>query len=326
MIEKESAKIESPKKKDRISDPSEEAGPKGEASSISVISSSEDEMSESKLGETEKFSDKIWKVAKVTILVVVLLWVGHYFLEGNFLKGSILGLILAGISFFYSEFLDEIAKVAFWAFLIVVPVRVFLFQPFFVQGASMEPNFYDGEYLIIKEWGYKKTALNLGGKELFAIDPFRELERGDVVVFRYPNDPDKFFIKRVIGLPEEKILIDQDGIKIFNQEHPRGFLLEENTYLPKNIATDNFEKFDLEDDEYVVLGDNRPHSSDSRSWGTLSKELVVGKVWLRAWPLEEFKIFPQEASQEKPIFDSKQKEESGGGPSIQLKPKEFKKN
>ena len=89
------------------------------------------------------------------------------------------------------EFVLEIIKIIFLAFVIITPIKVFLFQPFFVQGASMEPNFEDGQYVIVNELGYKKTDI------LFSVEPFKEFKRGDVVVFRYPKDPRQDFIKRV---------------------------------------------------------------------------------------------------------------------------------
>src|SRR4030042_2175397 len=103
----------------------------------------------------------------------------------------------------------EIVKMVFWVVVIIVPIRVFLIQPFFVQGASMEPNFEDREYLIINELGYKTTEVGFGSEKssLFTVKPFKELLRGDVVVFRYPKHPKIFSIKRIVGLPGEKIKI-----------------------------------------------------------------------------------------------------------------------
>ena len=122
----------------------------------------------------------------------------------------------------------EIVKMVFWVVVIIVPIRVFLIQPFFVQGASMEPNFEDKQYLIVNELGYK-TTVDLA--VLFTVKPFKELQRGDVVVFRYPKNPSVFYIKRIIGLPGEKIEISDDKVKIFNSENPNGFVLDESKYL-----------------------------------------------------------------------------------------------
>ncbi|QQS61081.1 MAG: signal peptidase I [Candidatus Moraniibacteriota bacterium] len=189
------------------------------------------------------------------------------------------------------SFLLEIVKVFLLAVIIIFPVRVFLFQPFFVQGASMEPNFYDGEYLIVNEWRYKKTTIGLKESPIFQVEPSKELSRGDVVVFRYPKNPSQFFVKRVIGLPGERIHIENSFIMIFNSEHPDGMILDEEEYLEKAAKAKDSSSFTLKDDEYFVMGDNRQHSHDSRSWGPLQKEFVIGKVVLRAWPIDRVKSF-----------------------------------
>lgn len=188
------------------------------------------------------------------------------------------------------RFFLEVIKVFVLAFIIIVPIRVFLFQPFFVQGASMEPNFNDGEYLIINELGYKETSI--GGKEsFFSVEPFKELERGDVIVFRYPKNPSQFFIKRVVGLPEERIEIKKGVVRIYNLQRPEGFVLNEDEYLDSSIKTSGDIVSQMEGDEYFVMGDNRSASHDSRSWGTLNENMVMGKVLLRAWPLDKREVY-----------------------------------
>jgi signal peptidase I len=189
----------------------------------------------------------------------------------------------------------EMIKIVLWVVLIIVPLRVFLIQPFFVQGASMEPNFEDKEYLIINEIGYKKTDVGFtyGDKEVnfFTVSPFKDLRRGDVVVFRYPKNPSVYYIKRIIGLPGERIEISHSGVKIFNKENPNGLILDEKSYLSPSEETIGEETTNLTDEEYFVMGDNRKYSSDSRSWGPVPKEDVIGKVLIRAWPFSKAKIF-----------------------------------
>jgi len=189
----------------------------------------------------------------------------------------------------------EIIKMVLWVVLIIVPLRVFLIQPFFVQGASMEPNFEDKEYLIINELGYKKTDVGLTygekGINFFTVSPFKKLQRGDVVVFRYPKNPSVFYIKRIIGLPGEKIEISGGEVKIFNQENPRGFILNESDYLSQSEETQGDQILQLSEEEYFVMGDNRKYSSDSRSWGSVPKDDIIGKVLIRAWPFSKAKIF-----------------------------------
>jgi len=163
--------------------------------------------------------------------------------------------------------LREILEVVVISLLIVVPIRYFLVQPFFVKGASMEPNFKDGEYLIVDEISYR-----LG-----------EPKRGDVIVFKYPLDPSQYYIKRIVGLPKETVEIKDGKITIFNNLYPDGLILNE-AYLPQGLATNSNAEARLGSKEYFVLGDNRTSSFDSRRWGTLSRENIIGRAALRAWP------------------------------------------
>jgi len=189
------------------------------------------------------------------------------------------------------SFLFEVVKVFILAIVIIVPIRVFLFQPFFVQGESMVPNFEQGEYLIVNEFGYKQTTVGFDTKDFFTVRPFKDLERGDVIVFRYPKNPSQFFIKRVIGLPGERIEIQNSSVMIYSEEYPEGLTLDEEAYIPEHYVTDGTLSTQLEGDEYFVIGDNRQHSHDSRSWGPLKRDRVIGKVLLRAWPLDAIAIF-----------------------------------
>ncbi|MFH1894589.1 MAG: signal peptidase I [Patescibacteria group bacterium] len=165
-------------------------------------------------------------------------------------------------------FFWEIAKIILVAMAIVVPIRYFLFQPFFVKGQSMEPNYETGDYLIIDELTYR----------------LRDPERGEVIVFKYPNNTTQRYIKRIIGLPGETIEIKDGKVLIYkNNQIPE--VLDESDYLPSDVQTAGNLKITLGDDEYFVLGDNRQVSSDSRRWGAVPKEDIIGKVYLRAWPI-----------------------------------------
>ena len=150
---------------------------------------------------------------------------------------------------------------------------MFIAQPFIVSGESMFPTFKNGQYLIIDELSY-----NIG-----------EPHRGDVVVFKYPNDPKRYFIKRIIGLPNEQIIIEAGKIKIINEENPNGFVLEEN-YLKQDFL--DTLSFKTTDKEYFVMGDNRNRSSDSRVWGSLPENLIVGKAFLRLLPIQDISYKP----------------------------------
>lgn len=184
-------------------------------------------------------------------------------------RGSI---IKEGLMFFW-----EIIKVIVISFAIILPVRYFLIQPFYVKGASMEPTFYDHEYLIVDQISYR----------------FRDPRRGDVVVFRYPRDPREYFIKRVVGLPGETIIIKNEKIILYNEKNTEGVMLEEKYLSPdtKNIGNVT-EK--MGEDEYFLMGDNRSESLDSRIFGPVKRKNIVGKVFFRGWPLNKIKIFSEE--------------------------------
>lgn len=189
------------------------------------------------------------------------------------------------------DFIIEVVKMFFLALVIIVPVRMFLFQPFIVRGESMEPNFSDHQYLVINEFGYKRTPLSIMGNEIITIKPHKEFERFDIAVFRSPHDKKQFYIKRVIGLPGESVLVDNGEVRIINEQNPEGYVLDESAYLPEGRKTNGSMRVDLKDGEYYVLGDNRPASSDSRVFGPLSKDEIIGKVLLRAWPVNQFEIY-----------------------------------
>jgi len=187
--------------------------------------------------------------------------------------------------------ISEMIKVFLFALVIIIPVRVFLFQPFFVQGSSMEPNFHDAEYLVVNEFGYKNTTIKFGGIIDSSLRPFRSLERQDVVVFRYPKNPEQFFIKRIIGLPGESVEIRQGKVLIYNTDHPDGYVLNESDYLGANVLTTDMEKTEVGMDAYFVMGDNRMSSYDSRALGPIKKDKVIGRVVLRAWPVDKFTVY-----------------------------------
>ncbi len=189
------------------------------------------------------------------------------------------------------SFVLEVIKIIVLAFIIIFPIRVFLFQPFFVQGASMEPNFEDGQYLIVNEFGFKETNIKFDAHDLLKVGAFKEIARQRVVVFRYPLDTSKFFIKRVIGLPGEKVQIKDGQVTIFNKENPDGFVLDEKAYLSAGLKTAGDLTVTLTNNQYFMLGDNRMFSSDSRFWGPVPKSDIIGEVSLRTWPLDKISMF-----------------------------------
>jgi len=164
--------------------------------------------------------------------------------------------------FSFLLFIWEILKIVIIALVIVIPIRYFLFQPFIVKGQSMEPNFENGNYLIIDELSFR----------------FRDPRREEVVVFRYPRNPSQRFINRIIGLPGEKIEIKAGSIMVNDQ------ILDESEYLPFGLQTPGNIQISLNENEYFVLGDNRISSFDSRQWGPLPRKNIIGRVYFRAWP------------------------------------------
>ena len=170
------------------------------------------------------------------------------------------------------SFIWDLLKILILALVIIVPLRVFVAEPFIVSGSSMVPNFHNNEYLIIDKVEYR----------------LHPAQRYDVIVFKYPKDTSQYFIKRIIGLPGEKVKIEQGHVVIFNQENPDGFVVKE-PYLPnQNVTFGSDASVTLGDGEYFVLGDNRLASSDSRVWGILPVNDFVGKVWVRVFPLNKF--------------------------------------
>jgi len=170
------------------------------------------------------------------------------------------------------SFIKEIIKVLLIALIVVLPVRILIAQPFIVSGSSMDPTFENGDYLIVDQLSYR----------------FGDPERLDVVIFKYPKDPNKFFIKRIIGLPGETVSINNGSVSI-NSDNMEEMVLNEKYVV--HTRKDTVTVF-LEEDEYYVMGDNRSASLDSRSWGPLPSENVVGKAMVRLLPISKFNIAP----------------------------------
>jgi len=171
------------------------------------------------------------------------------------------------------QVLWETIRYAIIAALIIIPVRTFVAQPFVVSGNSMFPTFQNGQYLIVDE-----TAKYIGN-----------YLRGDVVILRYPNDPSKYFIKRVVGLPGETVSISNGEVSITSETQKTPLLLNE-PYV-KNAKFDTSVRT-LSSDEYFVMGDNRAQSSDSRVWGPVPKKLMDGKALLRLFPVTDVALRP----------------------------------
>lgn len=182
----------------------------------------------------------------------------------------------------------EIATFIFIAVCIVLPFRIFIAEPYIVDGRSMDPTFSTSDYLIVDKLSYR----------------LHEPKRNTVVVFQYPyslsktlfakifglpETPNKSFIKRIIALPGETIEQKQNEVTIYNKEHPEGFKVDQSYVVHEMPA--NY-KITLKDDEYFVMGDNRAESYDSRAWGPLKKKFISGKPILRLLPITEIGLVP----------------------------------
>lgn len=167
------------------------------------------------------------------------------------------------------EFLWEVLKVVVVVFAIIIPVRHYLIKPFYVRGASMEPNFHDFEYLVVDELSYR----------------LRAPDRGEVVVLKDPMDPSQYFIKRIIGLPGEHLVV-RDGVVRIN-----GKILDESEYLAPTLHTTGHDDVTVPENTYYLMGDNRPASLDSRVFGPVEKSDLVGRTWIRAWPISQVQVF-----------------------------------
>jgi signal peptidase I len=162
---------------------------------------------------------------------------------------------------------------------LALAIRFFVAAPYVVQGASMDPTFHDWHYLIID-----RVAYDIG-----------EPKRGDVIVFDLPQEGGRSLIKRIIGLPGETVVLQGGEVSIFNTEHPKGLRLEEPYLDPNNLGGEGNMKITLEEGQYFVLGDNRKVSADSRLWGTLPREAIVGRALIRLYPFNTISILPGEA-------------------------------
>src|SRR3989344_3111477 len=158
-------------------------------------------------------------------------------------------------------------------------IRFFIAAPYIVAGASMENTFQDYNYLIVDRLSYD----------------FGTPQRGDVIVFDLPQELSRALIKRVIGLPGETIILDGATVTIVNDAHPEGFALSEPYLSPDNLGGSSNMRITLDPDEFFVLGDNRRVSADSRLWGALPREDIVGRVFLPLFPLTEIGVLPGEA-------------------------------
>ncbi|MFH1648915.1 MAG: signal peptidase I [Patescibacteria group bacterium] len=172
-----------------------------------------------------------------------------------------------------ANILVDFFEITFIAVTVFVVVYVFVGQLLEVTGESMLPNFEDKEQIIAEKISVK----------------FSDLERGEVVIFRHPEQRDKLIIKRVIGLPGETIKLDSGYVYINGEKLSEDYVKEKDTTSSGQVIKEGTE-YEIAENSYIFLGDNREKSTDSRDWGAVSKDLIVGRGVLVYYPVEKFRI------------------------------------
>ncbi len=173
----------------------------------------------------------------------------------------------------WKEIIKEIIWIVVIVFGVIIPFRVYVAEPYLVDGKSMDPTFETTDYLIVDKIS----------------DKAKHPERNSVVVFKYPENPKKNFIKRIIGLPGETVVVTKDAVKIINEENPKGFFLDQ-PYVVHKAEIEVTKK--LGENEYFVMGDNRADSFDSRYWGPLDSKFILGRPVVQLWPLTKIRLMP----------------------------------
>ena len=173
----------------------------------------------------------------------------------------------------------DVLKIVFVACLIVTVVRLFVAEPFIVSGDSMSPTFSSNDFLVVDEMSYE----------------LRAPARGDVIIFHYPLDPSTFFIKRLIGLPGDTVIVNNGSIFVKTANNKTLHLLTE-PYVSIGSPKIQTSTTTLSDEEYFVLGDNRNSSFDSRVWGPVPRRYIVGKALVRLYPVMSKSLRP-------PVYD-----------------------
>lgn len=167
---------------------------------------------------------------------------------------------------FFLDFLETIVV----ALSIFVVVYLFIVQPHEVKGSSMEPNFHNNDYILTD-----KISLKL-----------HEPNRGDVVIFKAPKNPEVDYIKRVIGLPGEKVKIQNGEVFINDKKLNEPYLVDKTNLFPGSFVQEGI-SIPVPEGKYFVMGDNRSHSSDSREFGPIVNNLIIGKAIFRYWPMNK---------------------------------------
>ena len=178
--------------------------------------------------------------------------------------------LLKSLWLFFLDFIETIVI----ALAIFVVVYRFLFQPHQVRGNSMFDNFHDGEYLLTDKIDYR----------------FHQPSRGDVVVFKAPKHEEYDYIKRIVGLPGDQVSIKGGQVLINNEKLDESGYLDPRTITRAGMYAEEGLIITVPIGSYFVMGDNRNNSSDSRDWGPVPIENIVGKAWVRYWPINQLGV------------------------------------
>lgn len=175
------------------------------------------------------------------------------------------------INFFF-DFLETTVV----ALSIFVVAYLFIVQPHEIKGNSMEPNFHNNEYILTDKISYR----------------FSEPQRGDVIIFKAPMNPDVDYIKRIIGLPGDRLKVQNGSVYINGNKLDEPYLVDQTNLFPGYYLQEGVE-ITIPPEEYFAMGDNRPHSSDSREFGPIDVKTIIGKAFLRYWPITKFGLVPK---------------------------------
>jgi len=180
-----------------------------------------------------------------------------------------------------SKIYELTCEVIIPAFILALIIRTFVIQAFKIPSESMVPTLQIGDHLFVLKFAYG-LPIPFTDKKIFE---WNLPKRGEIIVFKYPEDPRRDFIKRVIGLPGEKILIKHKQVYINGKPLEESYKIHTDIFSDEQFPRDNFEKpIVIPQDSYFMMGDNRDSSLDSRYWNTLPKGLIKGKAFIIYWP------------------------------------------
>jgi signal peptidase I len=185
------------------------------------------------------------------------------------------------------------------ALIFVNFARIFVFQAFKIPSGSMEDNLKIGDHIIVNKFIYGPEAEATAG-----LMPLRDVRRGDIVVFRYPEQPEIDFVKRVIGLPGEKISIENKRVFVNGTRLDEPYVVFEDAhvyprskYLPERLRyRDQMDSFSVPEGRYLVMGDNRDYSHDSRYWGTVPRTMIKGRAFMVYWSFDGQPTAPESSA------------------------------